>query len=150
MSANEVAGALERLTIAPGLWEVSSAITDVRAPNLPLALRGRMIGPRGTIRHCITPEQAARPSAGFLAGRQAGRCRYRDFSMEDGMMRGVMACDEPDAAAPVETAMAGRYGRTAYELRMEMANPMPDGAVMRVAMVSRGRRVGPCGEEANR
>jgi hypothetical protein len=48
----------------------------------------------------------------------------------------------------VETIMAGRYGRDRYELRMEMRNPLPDGEVMRVFAVSRGRRVGPCeGEE---
>lgn len=150
MSANEVAGTLEQLTIEPGLWQVSSEITDVRAPNLPIAVRERMIGPRGTVSHCIAPDQAARPSAGFLAGRRDGRCRYRDFAMENGIMRGVMTCADPDAPAPVETRMIGRYGRTAYVLRMEMANPMPDGAVMRVAMISRGRRAGPCNEENDR
>ena len=149
MSANEVAGTLEGLRIEPGLWEVSSEITDVRGPNLPLAIRERMIGPRGMVRHCMSPDQAARPSAAFLAGRGDGRCRYRGFAMENGVMRGAMTCTEPDSAAPVETMMAGRYGRTGYELRMEMLNPLPDGAVMRVFVTSRGRRVGRCNPEDN-
>ena len=148
MSANEVAGAFAGVRIEPGLWEVSSAITDVRGPNLPLALRERMIGPRGLVRRCIAPDQAARPSAALLAGRGDGRCRYRGFSMENGVMRGTMACTEHGAAAPVETMMTGRYGRTGYELRMEMLNPLPDGAVMRVFVTSRGRRIGPCNQES--
>lgn len=146
MSAGEVAGELGSLRIAPGLWQVSSRIIDVRAPNLPIALRRRMIGPRGSIRHCITPAQAAQPSAGFLAGRGDGRCTHRDFSMQGGRLRGSMICAGDAPGAPVETAMDGRYGPNGYDLRMEMRNPMPDGTVMTVEVVSQGRRIGPCSQ----
>ncbi len=144
MSAAEVAGALEQISIEPGLWEVVSAITNVRGPNLPFDARRRMIGPRATVRHCIRPEQAQRPSAGFLAGSDDDRCVYRDFSMQGGLLRGTMTCTGDRGGGPVETEMLGRYGPTGYVLRMEMANPMPDGAQMRLIIVNRGRRVGPC------
>ena len=148
MSAEEVAEELSTLRIAPGLWQVNSAIVDVRAPQLPIRVRQRMIGPRGALRHCITPEQAARPSAGFLAGRDDDRCSHRNFTMRGGRLRGTMTCAGDRGGAPVETAMIGRYGPTAYVLRMDMRNPMPDGAVMNVRIISRGRRVGDCPEGA--
>ncbi len=146
MSAGEVAGQLGNLQISPGLWQVSSRITDVRAPNLPIAVRRRMIGPRASVRHCITPAQAARPNAGFLAGRADGSCAYRDFSMENGQLRGAMACAGDTPGAPVETVMNGRYGPAGYDLRMAMRNPMPDGTDMTVDVKSQRRRIGPCEE----
>jgi len=149
MSTDEVAGELGNLRIAPGLWQVSSRIVDVRAPNLPIALRRRMIGPRGAVRHCITPAQAAQPSAGFLAGRADGSCAYRDVSMQSGRLRGTMTCAGDAPGAPVETAMDGRYGSDRYDLRMEMRNPMPDGSIMTVEVVSQGRRIGPCRERTD-
>lgn len=138
MSANEVAGTLEAVRIEPGLWQVDSAIVDVRAPNLPVEVRRRMIGPRAALRNCVTSAQAARPDAGFLAGRRSRDCAYRDFTMADGRLRGTMACHD------VSTVMDGYYGREAFALRMEMASPMPDGATMRIHVVTRGHRIGPC------
>lgn len=146
MTAAEVAGTLEQISIEPGLWEVASAVTDVRGPNLPYDARRRMIGPRTTIRHCISPDQARRPSAGFLAGRDDDRCSYRDFSMTGGLLRGTMRCPDERGTGTVETAMLGRYREAGYVLRMEMDNPMPDGSQMRLTLVNRGQRVGPCVE----
>jgi hypothetical protein len=144
MTAGEVAGELGSLRITPGLWQVSSRIVDVRGPNLPIAVRRRMIGPRGSVRHCISAEQAAQPSAGFLAGRGDGGCSHRDFSMQDGRLRGAMTCAGDAPGAPVETVMDGRYGPDRYDLRMEMRNPMPDGTVMTIEVMNQGRRIGPC------
>jgi hypothetical protein len=143
MSAEEVAGTLEQIDIVPGLWEVVSAVTDVRVPNLPYDARRRMIGPRATVRHCIRPEQAAQPSAGFLAGRDDDRCVYRDFSMQSGLLRGTMSCPG-ERGGMVDTEMLGRYTPEGYVMRMEMHNPMPDGSRMRVIIVNRGSRVGAC------
>ena len=142
MSDEEVAAELSTLRIEPGLWEVSSAVLDVSAPNLPIEVRNRMVGPRGSIRHCITPEQAERPSANFLAARESSDCRYRDFEMREGRLTGAMTC--PDATA----RMQGRYGPASYEMRMEMRSRMPDGATMTLQLRSSGRRIGECeGEE---
>lgn len=138
MSAEEVAGQLSGMEIAPGLWEISSEVIDVRAPDLPREVRNRMVGPRTRLRHCITPEQAARPSANFLAGRRDGSCTYRNFSVRDGRLEGAMTC--PDAAA----TMRGRYGPRAYDMRMEMESPVPGDAVMVLDVRSRGRRIGDC------
>ena len=143
MSDEEVAAQLGSLRIQPGLWEVRSEVLNVSAPNLPIEVRNRMVGPRGAMRHCITPEQAERPSANFLAARQSSDCQYRNFEMREGRLTGAMTC--PNATATME----GRYGSTSYEMLMEMRSPMPDGAVMTLRLRSGGRRIGECegGEE---
>ena len=146
MSEAEVAGELATMRVAPGLWELTSEVVEVRAPDLPREVRNRMVGPRSRLRHCITPEQAARPSANFLAARREPGCAYRAFSVRDGRIEGTMAC--PDANA----TMRGRYGPQAYDMRMAMESPVPggDGAVMTLDVRARGRRIGPCPEGGSR
>jgi hypothetical protein len=142
LSTEEIADELSGMRIEPGLWELTSEVLDVRAPDLPLELRNRMIGPRRRLRHCITAEQAARPSANFLAARADSACAYRQFSVRDGIVEGAMTC--PDATA----RMRGRYGPQAYDMRMEMESPMSGGATMTLQVRARGRRVSACeGEE---
>ena len=138
MSAGEVAGELETMRIEPGLWRLTSEVVEVRAPGLPIEMRNRMLGPRSRIDHCITPAQAARPGARFLALRAAGQCRYSDVRFESGRLTGRMRC--PDAIAEMD----GRYGRRGYVLAMDIASPLPDGATMRVSVRARGQRIGAC------
>lgn len=140
-SSETVANQLAGMRIEPGLWALTSEVVEVRAPGLPIEVRRRMIGPRRQIRHCITPAEAERPEANFLAGRDGSECRYRDFSVENGRMRGEMVC--PDATARME----GRYAPAAYDLRMAMESVMPDGETrMNLEIRARGRRIGDCQE----
>ena len=143
MSDAQVGDQLSNLRIEPGLWVLASDVVEVRAKRLPRDVRNRMIGPRSRLRHCITAEQAARPSANFLAGRNARGCLYRDFRVEGGQLSGTMIC--PDAS----TAMQGRYGPQAYDLRMDLVTPLPNGVTMTVEVRSRGRRVGACEQGGN-
>ena len=138
MTAEEVASELANMRIEPGLWVVASEVVEVRAPDLPLEVRNRMVGPRRRLRNCITPEQAARPSANFLAARADSACAYRRFTVRDGIVAGEMIC--PEATARME----GRYGPRAYDMRMEMASPMPGGETMTIAIRAHGRRIGEC------
>jgi len=144
LTTEEVAGQLSGMAVEPGLWEIGSDVVEVRGPDLPREVRNRMVGPRTRLRHCITPEQAARPSANFLAARRDNGCAYRSFSVRDGRIEGVMAC--PDATA----TMTGRYGPRAYDMRMEMESPVPGGATMILDVRARGRRIGPCPEGGRR
>lgn len=143
MSANEVAAELSAMTIAPGEWEVASEVVRVSAPNLPIQARDRMIGPRARLRSCITPEQAARPEARFLAGQNGRGCSYADFAMQGGRMTGTMRCPEPGGGATI-ARMTGDYRRDGYALVMTIETPMPDGATMRIETRTLGRRMGDC------
>lgn len=135
ISAGEIDAALAGVTIEPGLWETRSAIVGVSAPELPYAVRRRMIGPRPTARGCIAPEQAGR----LIAGRN---CRYRRFAMSAGRLSGAMTC--PALPRPTIATMEGRYAPRHYHFAMRMEAAMPDGAAMTLEIRGQGRLLGDC------
>jgi hypothetical protein len=128
------------LRIAPGLWERRSVIVDARGPNLPIEARQRLIGPRPAARFCVGE---GAPTAAMVAGRA---CAYRTFSLEGGRLRGNMVCS--DEGGPSTAIVDGRYGPGGYDLRIEMANRLPDGAVLTLDVRTSGRRIGPCPQAA--
>jgi hypothetical protein len=145
LSRNQVAEQLARLRVEPGLWERSSAVVDVSAQGAPRELVKRMVRPRSSTRHCITPEQAQRPDANFMAGREGAQCESRSFRMEGGRMSGDMLCVDPRSGGRWNARMQGQYTTTSYDLEliMEMPNPWDPGQML-VTSRTQGRRLGPC------
>jgi hypothetical protein len=145
MTAEEVAEELSGMKIEPGQWEATNEIISVSAPGVPAnALKG-MVGQKSTVSNCITPEQAAKPSANFLAAQQNNNCTYQDWSMDDGKMTGTMTCEGGGMPGKVVMKMAGDYGPTAYNLNMDMnTTGLPGGMTMNIKAKTTGRRVGEC------
>ncbi len=144
-SVNDVARQLAAVQIRPGLWEATSRVEDATAPGLPREVQARMKGRTNTVRNCITPEQAARPDANFLAAQGNGDCTYRDFRMAGGELRGQMQCSGGDLPGRINTTMVGRYEPERYDINMDMQTTgMPAGADLRMVMRVSGRRVGEC------
>lgn len=150
MSANEVAAELAGLSIRPGLWETSSEIVSATAPGMPREMTRAMLGQRSAMRNCITPEQAARPDANFLAAREGSSCSYRDFVMRDGRMRGTMVCGgdgEGGGEGLMRMGMDGEYGPEAYDLALAITTgALPGGGEMEIEARVEGRRIGDCEE----
>lgn len=134
-------GVADTVRIAPGLWEIRSAVTAARAPNLPIIVRDRVVGPRPGQRLCITAAQAA--DASFLAQRR-GDCVQHDVAIRNGRLTGTMQCREAGATTPGTAALDGVYEPERYALRMALAEPMPDGTILRLDIVTAGRRIGNC------
>lgn len=128
--------------LMPGQWQVRSAVIGARAPQLPILMRDRLIGPRPTRRVCVTPAQAANADATLLAQRP-GECVQRGVTLENGRLTGAMVCSER-GMAPDVIALDGRYGPDRYVLRMEMTSPLPDGAAITLDVVTIGERIGDC------
>jgi hypothetical protein len=133
------------MKIRPGKWEATNEILSANAPNVPAeALKG-MVGQKTTISNCITPEQAARPNANFLAAQKDSDCTYQDWSMDGGRMRGTMTCQGGEMQGKVVMKMDGSYGEESYDLTMDMATSgLPNGMAMNVKARTTGRRVGDC------
>ena len=138
MNVAEVGDELAKMRIAPGLWELRTEVVDVTGPDLPREVRDRMIGPRSRMENCITPEQAARPDANFLAGSQNRQCRYRNFAVDNGRVAGSMNCGEASAE------MDGRFQPDRYDMRIAMDGPAPGGERMQLTLRASGRRIGEC------
>jgi hypothetical protein len=144
VDANAVAEQLAALQVRPGLWQVDTVIESASQPGLPVAMAERLKGPRPSARRCITPEQAARPDASFLARRQAGTCTDRAFEMRGGRIVAAMSCRAPDGAVS-EVSTTGTYGQERYDLRVEMTTPgIGPGATLTIVSRQTGRHVGDC------
>ena len=145
MSAEEVADELSEMKIEPGQWEATNEILSVNAAGVPGDGLKNMIGQKTTVSNCITPEQAARPSANFLPAQKDSNCTYQDWRMDDGEMTGIMTCQGGGMPGKVVMKMTGTYGPTAYDLDMDMnSSQLPGGMTMNIKAKTTGRRVGEC------
>ncbi|HEX8444095.1 MAG TPA: DUF3617 domain-containing protein [Allosphingosinicella sp.] len=145
MTAEQVAEELKDMEIEPGQWEATNEILSVNAPNVPGDVLKQMVGKKTTVSNCITPEQAAKPSANFLAAQQNNQCTYQDWSMESGRMTGTMTCQGGQTPGKVVMIMSGAYGSTRYDLDMDMKTTgLPGGMVMNIKAKTTGRRTGEC------
>jgi len=140
MSEDEVAAELANLRIAPGRWRLVTEVLDASGPDLPRDIRNRMIGPRNDLTTCITPAQAARPQANFLALGEARRCAYSALEIRSGRLRGSMRC------GPMDVRIVGRFAADAFETRMFNGSPVPGGGTMLVTLRGAGRRLGNCAQ----
>ena len=144
MSPEEVAAELARVKIAPGQWEATTEILSVKGP-LPEEMMKQMRGQKTSVANCITPEQAARPSANFLAAQQDSECTYRDFSMRNGRLTGSMTCTGGQFPGEMQTQMSGEYGPESYNMKMDKeTSGIPGGGTLEITARTTGKRVGEC------
>lgn len=151
-TARQVASEMDKVTIRPGAWETEQEVVDVAFDNapegMPKGMAEAMKGHRTTGRSCITPEQAKKPSAEFLAAKKDSQCRYSGFEMSGGAIRGTVTCPG-ERGGTMRATLSGRYGPESYtmtaQLRSEgMGGPQAPGLAMRMTMRTSGKRVGAC------
>ncbi|HEY0445344.1 MAG TPA: DUF3617 domain-containing protein [Allosphingosinicella sp.] len=145
MTAEEVADELSEMKIQPGQWEATNEILSAAAPGMPEGMLKQMIGEKTTVQNCITPEQAAKPSANFLAAQENSNCTYQDWSMDGGRMTGTMTCEGGEMPGKMVMTMAGKYGSSSYDMNMDMnTTGLPNNMSMTIKARTTGRRVGDC------
>jgi hypothetical protein len=147
MSAEQVAAQLAKVKVEPGQWEAETEILSAKGA-LPQEALQQMTGKRTSTSNCITPQQASRPSANFLAAQQNSDCTYQDFRMESGKLSGRMTCSGGEMLGDMVTVMNGDYGPASYDMRMQMETPgLPGGEAITITTRTRGKRVGECTEQ---
>ncbi len=145
MTAEEVADELSGMKIQPGQWEATNEIVSATAPGMPAGVLDQMVGQKTTVQNCITPEQAAKPSANFLAAQENSNCTYQGWSMERGRMTGTMTCEGGEMPGKMVMKMDGRYGSTSYDMNMRMETTgLPNNMSMTINARTSGRRIGDC------
>jgi hypothetical protein len=127
------ASAFAAPTVTPGMWESTSTITALDAPNLPPAVQAQMKRSH-TIRHCITPEQAAKGPEEVLKGNKS--CQTRKFTLSGGMFDVDMVCQS------MTMHSQGRFTPTSYSSTGTMT--MSGGGGMTMSFSGTGKLVGPC------
>jgi hypothetical protein len=145
MSAEQVADEMAKMKMEPGQWEATNEILSATAPGIPPDALRKMVGQKTTVSNCLTPEQAAKPSANFLAGQKDSQCTYKDFSLDDGKMTGEISCTGGQMPGKMVMQMDGSFGPRDYAMNMEMKTAgLPNGMDMTIKAKTTARRVGDC------
>jgi hypothetical protein len=131
----------------PGEWETAVDVTEVDLPGVPAEMREQMkktlMSATKVVKSCMTPEQAAKPQAGMLSGKNDGRCTYKNFTMAGGRIDAVMVCAGAQGAEMTQT-IAGTYTDTSFALTSSMDATGGPGGGMKMKARTNGRRIGEC------
>ena len=139
-AAGEAAGS-GGVSFEPGLWETTVQVVSMNMPNMPAGMSAPMPPPTTTT-YCMTPEQAARPSADMLTGSGAsGGCTYENFSMTNGRLQGAVQCSQEGAS--MRSTMDGRFSANDYEIDTQVQTDT-GGVTTRMEARTTGRRIGDC------
>ena len=145
MSADQVAKEMAKMKMEPGQWEATNEILSASAPGIPPESLRQMVGQKNTVSNCVTAEEAAKPSAAFLAGQKNSDCSYQDFSLDDGKMQGAISCTGGQLPGKLMMKMQGEYSPSRYQMNMDMkAAGLPGGLTMDIKARTTARRVGSC------
>lgn len=150
MTAEQVASKMNEVKLEPGEWEATQEIVDVQMTGLPkdapASAMQQMVGQKNTVKHCITPEQAAKPGADFLAAQKDAKCTYANMDMTGGTINGAMTCSAPgNPKAVMKMTLKGTYQPASYAMAMEMQSEgMQQGMGMTMKIKSQGKRIGDC------
>lgn len=126
MTKEEAAAVVDTVKMRPGQWESSYTLEDIDMPQMPAGAQADQIKQqmkatmsRASIRHCVTPEQAEKPSAEMFSGQNDKNCTYKDFAMGRGVMKGAVSCRQDGTT--MNATMRGTYGSDQYAIAMTMA-----------------------------
>jgi Protein of unknown function (DUF3617) len=148
------AGGGSAVALQPGQWEMVTQVTGVEAPGAPPAVVEQMRAaaqqqPQRQNR-CLTPQEAANPSAGLMNAGQASGCNFTEQTFSGGTIRVVGTCQAPGGQGSVATRMEGTYTATTMTATVTaditMGAGAPPGAPrsIRSTATLNGRRTGDC------
>ena len=132
------------IRLEPGRWESVMKIDKMEIANLPASAKAAMEQQQGTTHTfttCLTPEEAAKPSASFFQKGASG-CTYDHFTMAGGRIDAEMTCKQ--GTGPTHMTMKGEYGGDHYAMAIKSQGEMQPGMAMNVAMTINSRRLGDC------
>jgi hypothetical protein len=149
ITAEDVAEKMSSVKLTPGQWEATQEVIDVKMTGLPEGapdVAKAMVGHKTTVKHCITPEQAEKPSADFLAAQKDAKCTYSNMEMAGGTITAATNCQIPQQpGATMKMAMKGTYMPDHYAIAIDVdSSGMANGMGMTMKMKSSGKRIGEC------
>jgi hypothetical protein len=126
--------------IEPGQWEIAVTINAADMPSAPPAVAKMMVGRTTTIKHCITPEDAARGPQDLL--KPGKSCTFTRYNMKGGKLDSEVVCQQ--GGSTVTAVSTGSFTPTGFTATGRSTTS--GGMAMTVDSTSVGRRVGDCGK----
>ena len=128
-------------TMQPGQWEITTEVVRMSAPNMPQGM-SMPNPPPTTVRTCLTAEQAAAPSGGFLTGSgENSGCTASNMTMTGGRIQGTVQCEQPGTT--MRSTLDGTFTPTSMEMNQRVETSA-QGMTMEIESRTTGRRVGDC------
>ena len=147
-SAPAAGAAVSSVKMTPGEWETSVELIDMTIPDMPPALRDKMMqsmrGPKVVGKQCVTQADVDKPNGGLFSGSK-GRCDYKNFSMSAGTIKAEMTCQGGPNDGTMAMTMDGTYGPTQFSLLNDAkALDGQGGETMHMKAKVTGKRLGDC------
>ncbi len=124
-----------------GEWETTVEVLSMEMPGMPAGAAAPAIPPT-TTRHCVTPEQAAQPSAEFFSGNlESAGCQRENFTIANGRISGVVSCAADGTT--IRSELNGQFSSDSYEMTSR-TQTTAQGMTMNGETRVTARRVGDC------
>jgi hypothetical protein len=127
----------------PGQWEVTVDSSALSAPGMPAQVASMMKNMKISTQHCITPEEASRPTSHTFGGKSEGDCKQSEFSVDGGTIHSVMSCSGAGGKDGTTITADGHYGGDSYDIRSRMVTDTGHGEMTAESHIA-GRRIGEC------
>jgi Protein of unknown function (DUF3617) len=146
--------AKQAIKLEAGEWSSKTEVLELDMPGLkdPRMAEGMKNAMKQSasqaITYCVTPEEAANPSAKMFGGKDNGECRFDNFVMAGGKMDSKMTCKPKNGGdGSMTMVMSGTYAPTKYDATVSMnitGGPMAHGGAMTMKAKTTASRVGAC------
>ncbi len=136
--AAPVAAQAQSAGINPGQWEIAVTINSMDMPGAPPAIANMMKGKTTKVKHCITPEEAARGPQELLKSDKS--CTFTRYSMTGGALSSEMVCKQGGGMMTATTTGSFTPDSFTATGRTVSTGGMP----MTMTSTSVGQRVGDC------
>jgi hypothetical protein len=132
---------------SPGQWETAVEITALELPGVPPQIRDQMKKAMMTTtkvaKTCMTREQAEKPEAGVLTGKNDDRCTYKNYKMANGRIDATLVCTGQQGMQMTQT-ISGTFTETSFALDSSMDATGGPGGGMKMQAKTSGKRIGEC------
>jgi len=137
--------AASSIDFSPGRWETKMTLESVDVPGAPAGMKDAMaqqMGKGQTMLHCLTAEEAKKPSGKFFGADAGPGCKYEKYNNGSGTIDAVIACEKGKGLE--RASMTGTYTEDSFDMAMEAradAGPM---GPMTMKMKLESHRTGDC------
>jgi hypothetical protein len=122
----------------PGEWETA---VEAKISGLPPQVAKMMAGHKVVGRHCVTPEEAARPKSDMFSGSKHKGCTGEQMSLAGGRIHAVSECKDP-RGGHTRVEMDGQYGGDSYDVSVVVSGEQR-GQSIHMESHTTGHRVAP-------
>lgn len=143
--AQQEAQAQQPGALAPGMYEASWTVTELRSTDKTDPATSQTVGATGTTKACVREGPVIDPA---LFAEDKDECRPTTSYARGGRLNLQMQCKRPDEAGPVMQTVTGTSTADSFEGEISTSTYLTGYGDYSMVRTVKGRRVGDCTEDA--